>query len=99
MAVDSSLFRSILIIVSVTFSIVVFVQKLGLVLAGFVSDPSYRLPQIGVQPIDLAALTRGPVVAYGHQPSSKELKKALEPAERFPTALKSTDSKARELLL
>src|SRR6267378_2583443 len=27
----------------------------------------YRLPGMGVQPIDLAALTRGPVVAYGHQ--------------------------------
>ena len=53
-----------------------------MVLAGFVSDPSYRLPQMGVQPIDLPALTRGPVVAYGHQASSKELKKGLEPAER-----------------
>jgi len=70
-----------------------------MVLAGFVSDPSYRLPQMGVQPVDLPALNRGPVVAYGHQASSKELKKALEPAERFPTALKSTGSKARELLL
>jgi hypothetical protein len=31
--------------------------------------------------------------------ASQELKKALEPAERSPTALKSTGSKARELLL
>ena len=32
-------FRSFLIIVLVTFSMVVFVQKLGLVLAAFVPDP------------------------------------------------------------
>jgi len=70
MAVDSSLFRSILIIVLVTFSIVVFVQKLGLVLAGFVSDPSYRLPQMGVQPIDLPALT-SPEISSWEQKSSE----------------------------
>ena len=41
-----------------------------MVLAGFVSDPSYRLPQMGVQPIDLPALT-SPEISSWEQKSSE----------------------------
>jgi hypothetical protein len=67
MAVDSSLFDPFLIIVLVVFSMVVFVQKLGLVLAGFVPDPRTGFRGWAFSPLIPLAVSRDPVVAYGHQ--------------------------------
>ena len=58
-------FRSFLIIVLVAFSMSSFRSETRIGFGRVCPCSLYRLP--GVQLIDLAALTRGPVVAYGHQ--------------------------------